>query len=300
MIDEDSARYFCAVYESEIKKAVAGAKKAAKSDSVEKTGIQTAMALGPEPEKLNENWFTDLLNAPPAWVEEPTGFNLCAPEEVFKDDVKGGLEGYRKGQKMALAASGAAIAAAIPPLRRAALNLGKTVVKTAGKHPIASGAAAVALSSPSTTAKVAKNAIGDIRSLGKAVDSARPYLDKICAFFKPLADFFKEHPVYASALGAIGYGLLQTYPVWSPYIRRLAYEATSGKSLAVVEFEANDRKWRFEYSQRKNKWILLGGGKIADPADSSSFMKTRFAKKFIDRCADNFECLFRNRDVVLA
>ena len=39
----------------------------------------------------------DLLNSPPAWIEEPTGFNLAAPSEVFKDDIKGGIEGYKNG-----------------------------------------------------------------------------------------------------------------------------------------------------------------------------------------------------------
>lgn len=247
-IDEDSARYFCAVYDFEIKDAVKKVKAAVKSDSVEKVGVQTAMALGPKPKALNENWFTDLLNAPPAWVEEPTGFNLCSPEDVFKDDVKSGVEGFKNGQNMALAVSGAALASSIPPVRHAAARLGKSVMKTAARHPIATPVAALAASNPKSTAKFVKNTVSDIGSIGRSVGSLEPYLSRICGFFKPLVDFFKDHPVYASALGAIGYGLLKTYSVWSPYLRRLVYEATSGNALAAVEFEANDKSWRFEYS----------------------------------------------------
>lgn len=121
-------------------------------------------------------------------------------------------------------------------------------MKTATRHPVTAATAALAASNPESTAKLVKNTVSDIGSIGGFVDSLEPYLNRICGFFKPLVDFFKDHPVYASALGAIGYGLLKTYPVWSPYLRRLVYEATSGGALAAVEFEANDKSWRFEYS----------------------------------------------------
>lgn len=299
-IDEESARYFCVVHDFEIKDAVKKAKEAAKSDSAEKIGVQAAMALGPKPKTLNENWFTDLLKAPPAWAEEPTGFNLCSPEDVFKDDVKSGVEGYNKGQNMALAVSGAALASSIQSVRHAAARLEKSIMKTATRHPVTAATAALVASNPESTAKLVKNTVSDIGSIGKFVGSLEPYLNRICGFFKPLVDFFKDHPIYASALGAIGYGLLKTYPVWSPYLRRLVYEATSGGALAAVEFEANDKSWRFEYSQKKNKWVLLNAGRIAPPEDSGSFMKTDFAGKFIRKCAENFECLFKNKDVVVA
>lgn len=61
-----------------------------------------------------------LFNSPPAWVEEPTGLNLAAPDKVFKDDVAGGIEGYNRGTKMAAAAGAAAIGASIPAVRNAA------------------------------------------------------------------------------------------------------------------------------------------------------------------------------------
>ena len=74
---------------------------------------------------MNEGFFKSvydfLFNSPPAWVEEPTGFNLAAPEEVFKDDVKGGIAGYNKGAKLGAAVGATAVGAMIPGVRDAAV-----------------------------------------------------------------------------------------------------------------------------------------------------------------------------------
>ena len=158
-------------------------------------------------------------------------------------------------------------------MRKAALSIGKKTAKTVVKHPVASGATAVALSN----LDIVGNAAGDAKEIFSAFRSLAPYFEKICGVFKPLIDFFKSHPIYASALGAIGYGLLRTYPLWWPYMRRLGYELTSGDVLAKCIFEANGSSWTFEYGSSKNKWVLLNAGKIASPEDSISFMKTRFA-----------------------
>jgi hypothetical protein len=78
----------------------------------------------------------------PAWVEEPTGFNLAAPEHVFKD-VDAGLRGYRKGEKIGLATGlgmlGAGVVAESPAVAAAALNIGNKLGKVSS---IAKGAAA--------------------------------------------------------------------------------------------------------------------------------------------------------------
>lgn len=58
-----------------------------------------------------------------------------------------------------------ALTAAIPPLRRAAISIGKKIAKSTIKHPIAAGAAAVALSNSGTTASIAKNTASDIRGI---------------------------------------------------------------------------------------------------------------------------------------
>jgi len=104
----------------------------------------------------------------------------------------------------------------------------------------------------------------------------------------------------SSVLGAIGYGLLRTYPLWSPYFRRMWYELRSGKCLAKVIFDANDTTYTFEYTAKKRKWTLLNSGKIASVEDASSFMDTKFAKKFIDKCKDNFDALFDHKEMILA
>lgn len=74
---------------------------------------------------MNEGFFKSvydfLFNSPPAWAEEPTGFNLSSPKDVFKDDVAGGIAGYNKGAKMATAAAATAIGASIPAVRNAAI-----------------------------------------------------------------------------------------------------------------------------------------------------------------------------------
>ena len=48
VIDEFTARYFCAVDAHLIKDAIDQAKKFSKEESSEKTGIQIAIAVGPE------------------------------------------------------------------------------------------------------------------------------------------------------------------------------------------------------------------------------------------------------------
>lgn len=54
VIDEVTARYFCAANKRLIEDAVKNARKAARENSAEKLGIQTAIALGPSPEKKLE------------------------------------------------------------------------------------------------------------------------------------------------------------------------------------------------------------------------------------------------------
>ena len=135
---------------------------------------------------------------------------------------------------------------------------------------------------------------------GEMLNACKPAIVTVCDWFKPLVNFFKGHPLFASTIGAIGYGLLKTYPIWWPYIRRLSYEITSGKILARVDFEANDSSYTFEYTANKNKWVLLNAGKIASIDDSTTFIKTNFAKRFMEQCKKNFEALFSNKDVVLA
>ena len=313
VIDEFTARYFCAVDAHLIKDAIAQAKKFSKEESSEKTGIQMAIAVGPEAgdkikdiekkldeSQLNEGFFKSvydfLFNSPPAWVEEPTGFNLSAPKDVFKDDVAGGIAGYNKGAKMATATAATAIGASIPAVRNAAAQVGKTAIK----HPVASAVSGLAVANLDTTVEIAKNARKDLSAFGKMLNACKPAIDKVCGLFKPLVDFFKEHPIFASTIGAIGYGLLKTYPIWWPYMRRLSYEITSGKTLARVDFEANDSSYTFEYTANKNKWVLLNAGKVASIEDSTTFVKTKFAQRFIKQVKKNFEALFSNKDVVLA
>ena len=316
-IDEVTARYWCIANKQKILEIASQAKKNAVSDNEEKDGIQAAIALGPNGKekleaiqtKLDESQLDEgfwrgvydfLFNSPPAWVDEPTGLNLTAPEDVFKDDVAGGIVGYNQGTKMATAAGAAAIGASIPIVRNAAAKVAKTGVKTAVKHPVATTVGVVAAKNYDTVKDVAANAGKELSALGKMIDKCQPFIDKVCAFFSPLVDFFKEHPLAASALGAIGYGLLRTYPLWSPYLRRMWYELRSGKCLAKVNFEANDTSYTFEYTANKRKWTLLNSGKIASVEDASSFMNTEFAKKFIAKCKDNFDTLFAHKDMILA
>ena len=54
-IDEATAKYFCAVDAHLIEDAMSQAKKFAKSNSTEKIGIQTAIAVGPDAEKKIED-----------------------------------------------------------------------------------------------------------------------------------------------------------------------------------------------------------------------------------------------------
>ena len=124
-----------------------------------------------------------LFNSPPAWVDEPTGFNLAAPEDVFKDDVAGGIAGYNKGAKMATAAGAAAIGASIPGVRNAAANIAKTGVKTAVKHPVATTVGVVAAKNYDTVKDVAVNAGKELSTVGRAIEKCQPFIDKVCAFF---------------------------------------------------------------------------------------------------------------------
>ena len=124
-----------------------------------------------------------MFNSPPAWAEEPTGFNLTAPEDVFKDDVAAGIAGYNKGAKMATAAGAAAIGASIPGVRNAAVKIAKTGVKTAVKHPVATTVGVVAAKNYDTVKDVAANAGKELSTIGRAIEKCQPFIDKVCAFF---------------------------------------------------------------------------------------------------------------------
>lgn len=148
MIDESTAKYMCMFAGFDFKRAEEEFEKAKESKSDTKKAVQLAVDVASkqkslsEQERLDEGFFSKawdaFLNAPPAWVEEPTGFNDPRPEAVFKNDVKGGIQGYNRGVAMAAAASAAVLSKrAIPVVAKAAL-----------KHPIAATAGAVALTHP--------------------------------------------------------------------------------------------------------------------------------------------------------
>ena len=98
---------------------------------------------------VNENWLGNvvsfLLDSPPAWAEEPTGFNDARPEAVFSGDVSDGLAGYKKGMKIGAAVASGAALASVPAVRTAAAAIGKSAVKAAAKHPTATAVGVGAL-----------------------------------------------------------------------------------------------------------------------------------------------------------
>lgn len=307
MIDESSARYMCAFAKFDFERAKAEYEKARASNADDKKAVQMAVQLAVGQKSLseggaplNEGFFTslvDFLKSPPAWVEEPTGFNDARPEAVFKDDVEGGLDGWHRGE-----AAAAATAAAV--LGRKAIP---AVAKAAARHPVAAAAVGAAVAYPEQAAKLADNGVNAVGSaidaakdLSNQIDQHRGLFEKIAGFFRPAVEIVAAHPAIASAAGAACYGLLRTWPLWWPYMRRLNYELTSGKALAACEFEANCRSWRFEYSPKKARWVLLSGGRIARQDDVVSFSQTEFAKKFIGRCREILEQAFDNAKYVAA
>lgn len=285
-IDEDSAKYWCAFSGCQFDKVASMTQKQMSKQTPEKNAIIAALTVDQakktgKTDKLNEACLNEGLidvlksiwNAPPAWVEEPTGFNLCSPKDVFKDDVKAGLAGYQKGQNMAAATCATMIGAGIPGVRNAVGKLASTAVKNPGAAAGITAAATVAANNPKETAAVAK-------SCGNIL--------KWCS----------QHAASLSIAGSIIYGLYQTSSLWLPYIKRLAYEATCGKPLAYVEFEANDTSYRFEYSPKKHTWRLLNSGKLSSQEDVMSFVKTDFAQKFTDRCSSIIQDAINHLDML--
>lgn len=99
-INEHSAKYWCAFANCAFDNVSNLSKKEMSKPSAMKDAITAAMATEQAKKmknagKLDESFLTEgfidfvtsLWNAPPAWVEEPTGFNKCSPKDVFKDDV---------------------------------------------------------------------------------------------------------------------------------------------------------------------------------------------------------------------
>jgi hypothetical protein len=303
MIDGSSAKYMCAFAKFDFEKAKAEYEKARRSDSDGKKAVQMAVQLAANRKPLsgagkplNEGFFSslvDFLKAPPAWVDEPTGFNDQRPETVFRDDVEGGIEGWHKGEAAAAATAAAVLGRKVIP----------AVAKSAARHPVATVVAGAALTHPQKAAELADNGVdaaNDAIDVAKKLADHKDLFEKIADFFAPAVNFVSEHPAIASAAGAACYGLLRTWPIWWPYMRRLNYELTSGKALAACEFEANDRNWRFEYSLKKARWTLLSGGRIAPQPDAVSFSQTEFAGRFIGRCREILENAFANAQYVAA
>ena len=303
MIDESSARYMCAFAKFDFEKAKTEYERARGLDSDSKKAVQMAVRLAADRKSMsetleivNEGFFSslvDFLKAPPAWVDEPTGFNDPRPGAVFQDDVEGGVEGWHRGEA-------AAVATAAAVLGRKAIP---AVAKSAARHPVATVAAGVALTHPQKAAELADKGIdaaGDVIEAAKKLAEHKDLFEKIADFFAPAVNFVSEHPAVASVAGAACYGLLRTWPIWWPYMRRLNYELTSGKALAACEFEANDGRWRFEYSVKKARWTLLAKGRIAPQSDAVSFSQTGFAKRFVDRCWEILENAFDNAKYVAA
>ena len=151
---------------------------------------------------LDEGFFSSIydfiMKSPPAWVDEPTGFNDPRPEAVFRDDVKGGIEGYNKG------AAAATVTAALVLSRKAIPKIANAAIK----HPVAAGVAAVAATHPGKMANVADTAIEATKKAAKAVEDNKDLIGKIADFFKPVVDFVAAHPGLASIAGASCYALL--------------------------------------------------------------------------------------------
>lgn len=301
MIDESSARYMCAFAKFDFEKAKAEYERVRSSDSDGKKAVQMAVQLAADRKPLseagkplNEGFFSslvDFLKAPPAWADEPTGFNDPRPEAVFQDDVGGGVEGWHRGEA-------AAVATAAAVLGRKAIP---AVAKFAARHPVATVVAGAALTHPQKAAELADKGVNtaeDAIDAAKKLAEHKDLFEKIADFFAPAVNFVSEHPAVASVAGAACYGLLRTWPIWWPYMRRLNYELTSGKALAACEFEANDSRWRFEYSVKKARWVLLSGGRIAPQSDAVSFSQTSFAKRFVSRCQEILENAFDNAKYV--
>lgn len=223
-----------------------------------------------------------------AWVEEPTGFNLARPKDVFKNDVKGGLAGYNTGVKRALATAGAAIAAANPATTAAAA---KNVAKFMTKYPKTALTAGIAALNPAGAIKaakhgadvaksaveLAKNGAKEVSWLQKLLKKLEPAFDKACKFFKPVTDIVMKHPIGSIAAGAACYGIFATRSLWMPYMRRLKYGMTSGQRLAAVKFNADGDDYTFEYRLKLHRWVLFEGNVFADAEDAASFIKTKFA-----------------------
>lgn len=178
------------------------------------------------------------------------------------DDVEDGVRGYNKGTALALAAAPAVIAPEIT------LKAVKSVAKTVVKHPVDAAETVVAV-----------KVVEELAEKG--------WLDDVLGWCKSIGGFLKDHPVAVGAFGSIAYGLLKTYPMWWPYVRRLCYSITAGDRIAACEFESNGRSYVFEYSLGKNKWVLLQGGRLS--GDIYSFVQTGFAKKFVSRCREILE-----------
>lgn len=272
-IDEDSAKYWCAFSGCQFDKVASMSQKQMSKRTPEKNAIIAALAVDQakktgKTDELNEACLNEGLmdvlrgiwNAPPAWVEEPTGFNLCSPSDVFKDDVDAGLAGYQKGQNMAAVTGAVMVGAGIPYIRQAVGKLMSTTAKNPGAAASVVAATTVAVNNPEETVAI-------VKSCGNIL--------KWCS----------QHAASLSIAGSIIYGLYQTSSLWLPYIKRLAYEATCGKPLAYVEFNANDTSYRFEYSPKKHTWRLLNSGKLSSQEDVMSFVKTDFAQKFTGRCS---------------
>lgn len=327
-INEIDAKYFCVINKKLVDEVLKQANKAVKSENDLKTGIQTSIALGPnakdkianiqsesknfktkkEKGKFIQEGFVDwFLNLRPAWVEEPTGFNLAAPEEVFKNNVEGGIRSYNTGILTGAATGVGSLGIANPAIRNSALKVAKNVSKFSVNHPIVATGAAIAINNPKGTidavkavADIGKNGVDELGKFEKFLEKLQPYIDTVCRWFSPVIGFFKKSPLTASAIGAICYGLFLTRQIWFPYIRRLGYTITKGKTLARVDFEANETNYTFQYTLNKHKWALLSGGKIASPEETSSFIQTKFAKRFLNQCKENFDCLFNHKNVFLA
>ena len=300
MIDENSAKYKCVFAGFDFEKAKTEFINAKKSKSDNKKAVQLAIDLSTkektihEAQNINEGFFssivdavTSFLKSPPAWVEEPTGFNDPRPENVF-NDVEAGVKGYNNGTAAAAATSAAILG------RKAIPSIVKSTAKFAAKHPIAATGAAVAISHPKKTAEVIDKGTEIAKDVSAEIAKNKDLWKTISNFFKPVVDFAAKHPTLVTAIGATCYGLLQTYPLWWPYLRRMNYELTSGDILAACIFEANDTLYKFEYSLSKNRWVLLASGKIASQEDSITFLKTKFANRFINRCKEILNEVFDN------
>ena len=212
---------------------------------------------------MNENFFTNFLSK--LSPTDPAGGSAG-----IVGDLTGKSKEQIKANAIAMATAATTAATVLTPVGR---NVAGNTLKTAAKHPVATGLAVA-------TGKLAADAVSD------KDDSWFEKLEKLVNKIWDIGEFTAKYGKMLAVAGTTVFALFKTAPIWMPLLSSTIKSMLRGNSLATVVFDSNGTWYKMRYDIKYKRWELLykdfSFGNTPPPEDTEQLMNTKFFNKFLN------------------